>query len=394
VPERSRLHATGWVAVVLVALGAIVAQAFGRFTYSALLPAIRNDLGHSNTVAGFLGTVNVTAYLLGTFVVASLTSRLRLLTVFRSGFVFTLSGLAGAAFSPNAATLAVSLFAMGIGGAMIWIPSPALAVSAIGNERRGSAMGVIGAGIGAGIVFSGQMTRVLRDRSGDSAWRDVYRIELLLAIVAVIAIIAFVRHRQDAPVRTKGALVGFALLRTMPGWRALTSAYAAYGFSYLLALSFLTSRLEDDAGFTEGRAATMFALVGVGGILGGLLIGASADRVGERRTLTAGFACFAVALAAVMTGNVALVAVGSVLIGMMFSGLASVIAGYVVGHTSAETFGPIYAATTLAFGVAQLSSPQVGGLVADVTGSFTVVFILAIVFSLVGSIASSRLPAD
>ncbi|MFT6392806.1 MAG: MFS family permease [Ilumatobacter sp.] len=79
---------------------------------------------------------------------------------------------------------------------------------------------------------------------------------------------------------------------------------------------------------------------------------------------------------------------------MMFSGLASVIAGYVVGHTTAETFGPIFAATTLAFGLAQLSSPQVGGLVADATGSFTVVFILAIVFSLVGSAAASRLPRE
>lgn len=380
--------------MVLVACGAIVAQAFGRFTYSALLPAIRNDLGHSNTVAGFLGTINVTAYLLGTFAVASLTSRFRLMTVFRSGFVFSLCGLAGASFSPNAAALGVSLFLMGIGGAMIWIPSPAIAASAIGPERRGSAMGLIGAGIGAGIVFAGQTTRVLRERSGDSAWRDVYRIELLLAVVAVTAVITFVKHRQEAPVRTKGAGAGFALLKTMPGWRALTSAYATYGFSYLLALTFLTSRLEDDAGFTESRAATMFALVGVGGIMGGILLGTAADRVGERRTLTVGFALFAVAIAAVMTGNVALVAVGSVLIGMMFSGIASVIAGYVVGHTPAETFGPIFAATTLAFGVAQLSSPQIGGLVADATGSFTVVFALAIVFSLIGSVAASRLPKE
>lgn len=392
--ERSRLSATGWTTVVLIAFGAIVAQAFGRFTYSALLPAIRNDLDHSNTVAGFLGTINVTAYLLGTLAVASLTSRLRLMTVFRSGFAFTLSGLAGAAFSPNASTLAISLFLMGIGGAMIWIPSPAIAASAIGPERRGSAIGLIGAGIGAGIVFSGQTTRALRNRSGDSAWRDVYRIELLLAVVAVIAIILFVRHRQDAPVRTKGSSGGLALLKTMPGWKALTGAYAAYGFSYLLTLSFLTSRLEDDAGFTEGRAATMFALVGIGGIMGGILLGAAADRIGERRTLTVGFALFSLAVAAVMTSNVALVAAGSVLIGMMFSGLASVIAGYVVGHTTAETFGPIFAATTLAFGLAQLSSPQVGGLVADATGSFTVVFILAIVFSLVGSAAASRLPRE
>src|SRR5690606_23789686 len=47
-------RARGWGVVVLVALGAAVAQAFGRFTYSVLLPAVRDDLGVSNTVAGLL----------------------------------------------------------------------------------------------------------------------------------------------------------------------------------------------------------------------------------------------------------------------------------------------------------------------------------------------------
>ena len=52
-------RAQGWGVVILVALGAAVAQAFGRFTYSVLLPAVRDDLGVSNTVAGLLGTAPV-----------------------------------------------------------------------------------------------------------------------------------------------------------------------------------------------------------------------------------------------------------------------------------------------------------------------------------------------
>ena len=92
--------ANSWAAVVLVGLGAVVAQSFGRFTYSVLLPAIRNDLDHSNTVAGLLGTTNVLAYLVGTFVVASLTTRFPLLAVLRSGFAFSLAGIALAAVAP------------------------------------------------------------------------------------------------------------------------------------------------------------------------------------------------------------------------------------------------------------------------------------------------------
>ena len=76
---------TGWTIVTLIALSAAVAQAFGRFSYGLLLPAVRDDLGISNTMAGLVGAANVGAYLLGTMFVAWATSRYRLLGVLRLG---------------------------------------------------------------------------------------------------------------------------------------------------------------------------------------------------------------------------------------------------------------------------------------------------------------------
>ncbi len=384
--------ARGWTTVILVGVGAIVAQAFGRFTYSVLLPAIRDDLDHSNTVAGLLGTTNVLAYLVGTFVVASLTTRYKLLTVMRSGFVFSLAGLAGAAVAPNAAVLGIALFSMGFGGALIWVPSPAIAARAVGENRRGLAVGAVGGGVGIGIVITGQLARIVRERSGDEAWRDVYRIDFALGVLAVLMILMFLRHQQSAPTGQKVGGAGFGSLRQMPGWVAITGAYTAYGFCYLIAVSFLTSRLEDDAGYTESLASTMFTLVGLGAVAGGILMGVIADRIGERITLVVGFCVFASALVGILTGVVAIVVVGSVIVGLMFGGLPSVVIGYVVRNTTAEAFGPSFAAATFAFGVAQVTSPQLGGLIADLTGGFTLVFIVAIGFALGGAAMATRLP--
>lgn len=385
------VRARGWGVVVLVALGAAVAQAFGRFTYSVLLPAVRDDLGVSNTVAGLLGTANVGAYLAGTLLIIRATATIRLMTIMRVGFALSLTGLALAGLAPNGVVLALALVVMGLGGACIWIPSPAIAAAAVPDERRGLAVGMISAGIGTGIVFAGRLSEDLRARWGVEAWQDVYRIETVIGLVVALGIVVLLRpDSEPAPARAGS---GLAVLRTMRGWVPLTLGYAAFGFSYLLAITYLTARLEDDAGYSDGRAAGVFAAVGLATIVGGIVLGAVADRVGPRPSLVGGFAVFAAGTAGVLTGQTAAVLAGGVAIGMMFGGLPSVIATYIVQASDQVTYGPRYAVATLAFGIAQVTSPQVGGLLADLTGSFTVVFLLSGGVALLGAVASSMLPS-
>ena len=108
--------------------------------------------------------------------------------------------------------------------------------------------------------------------------------------------------------------------------------------------------------------------------------------------LVGSFAFLSGGIVGVLTGVPALVFIGAAIIGMTFGGIPSVIAAYIVEHSTTVTYGPRYAVATLAFGVAQVSSPQVGGLIADLTGAFTVVFLLSAGLALVGAGASWRLP--
>ena len=57
--------------------------AFGRFSFGVLLPAVRDDLGISNTLAGFIGGTNVGFYLIGTLLVSWMAGRYRLLGIMR-----------------------------------------------------------------------------------------------------------------------------------------------------------------------------------------------------------------------------------------------------------------------------------------------------------------------
>jgi len=78
--------------------------------------------------------------------------------------------------------------------------------------------------------------------------------------------------------------------------------------------------------------------------------------------------------------------------GLAFSGGPALITAHIVANADANSYGLAFSAATLAFGVAQMVSPRIGGLIADSAGSFTWVFALSAAISMVGAAAASRLP--
>jgi len=381
------------VLTIIIILGSAgVAQAFGRFTWGVVLPEARDDvLDGSNTLAGLFGSLNVTAYLFGTVIVAWLASRVTLVGLIRVGLVVSTTGIGLAAFAPEPWLLGVALAVMGAGGAIIWIPAPGITARLFPDNRRGLAAGLVGSGIGVGIVFAGRLASWLGGRSEDVVWQTVYRVEFAIAVVVLVLAFTVLQSQGERP-SVAGGLGGFGALRRVQGWKPLTVAYSAFGFSYILVIAFLVARLDDDAGYSSSRSALVFSIVGVAIIIGGLTIAPLSDRVGRRLTLVTAYIVWAASALAVLTGSFPVVIVAAVAIGLTFSGIPSTIVAHVVTHTDQSTYGPAFSATTLAFGLSQAVSPQIGGAIADWRGSFTAVFVMAAIVALVGAAAASRLP--
>jgi len=381
----------GWTTVLLIALGAAVAQSFGRFSYGLLLPAVRDDMGISNTLAGIVGGANVGAYLLGTMFVAWATSRFRLLSVLRLGLVLAILGLLFAGLADSPLMLAMALFVAGIGGACVWIPAPIIASHALPAARRGLAVGLVGSGIGLGVAFVSVLSGSLRSSMGDQAWSSVYQVQASIGLVVLVAILIVVRHEQATPSGGAG-FGGFGALKRMQGWVPMICAYSTFGFMYLLVLGFLTTRLEDDSAWSSGDAAFAFTLMGFAMIFGGPLLITVAQRIGSRWATVIAFSLWPVFIGVVLTGIPTPTLFACIGLGFLFGGIPSLMTLYVVENTRAEDFGPSFSAATLAFGVAQTISPPIGGFIADVSGSFALVFLLASVMGIVGLIAALQMP--
>ncbi len=381
----------GLPAVFLMAAIAGVAQSFGRFAFGVVLPAVRNDLGLSNTVAGTLATVNVGAYLIGTLGVSWATGRYKLLPVMRVGFVFVLGGLALTATAPNAFVVALAMFCSGFGGALVWIPTPVLATSAMPPEKRSLAVGLMGTGMGSGVVFASQLTSWVRSSRGDDDWRLVYVVLLVISVAIVLTALLVIGHDQERP-QGNGGIGGFGALQRMRGWFALTAAYTAFGFMYLLILAFLATKLEDDNGWTSANASLAFTLVGIAMIFGGPVFVAFGERVGARLGLATAFTGWVIIVLVLLPGWGTITYPAAFAVGLVFSGIPTLITLYVVRNTTVDDYGPAFSAATLAFGVSQMVSPQIGGAVADLAGSFTPVFLLSAAVAAIGVGVSLRLP--
>jgi predicted MFS family arabinose efflux permease len=249
----------------------------------------------------------------------------------------------------------------------------------------------MGSGIGAGVVFTAQLSGGVRSSLGDEAWRIVYGVQAAIAMVVLVAVAGLLGHDQARPPRGR-SIGGFSVLRRMQGWTPLTAAYTVFGMMYLLVIAFLTTRLEDDSGWSEARASLAFTMLGLAVVAGGPTLIAIAEQIGTRRTLMLAFGAWSVLALMVLPGWLAPTLAASVGLGLLFAGIPTTITLYVVEHTTVEAYGPSFAAATLAFGVAQMLAPQLGGLIADVSGNFTLVFMLSATLAVVGLLASSRLP--
>jgi MFS family permease len=378
-----------WVPLAVAAAASAVAQAFGRFTYPLLLTTIQDDFSLSYTVAGGLASVNLVAYLFGTAAVTWLASKWIPGAILRFGLIVSAVGLLGMTFAPGVALIGLALFVTGFAGALIWVPAPAVGASLLPPRLRGLGFGSMGAGIGIGVVAAGLLAIPIRAQPDPSSWRILYGIEAGVAVLVLVVAFIVLRRPTGASLAVTGVKV--SAIRGVPRWAAILSAYAAFGLSYSWFINFLVAMLEDDRGVTATSASVIFLVLGAATIPGGVIIGRISDSAGRRPTMVVSFVAMAVGALGARYAPPWLLYPCVVLFGLAFSGVPTTIAAYLGDHTEEGEFSAAFGVATLAFGIAQMLAPQVGGIVGDATGGFTAVFVASAVAALVGAGASLRL---
>jgi MFS family permease len=386
-----------WVVLAAGTLAVFGALGLGRFGYTVVLPAMQQSLGMSNTQAGAMASVNLAGYLALSAIGGALAAHFGPRRVISAGLLLTGGGMlmTGLADSFPMALFWRTVTGLGSGAANVavmgmwaaWFPP----------RRRGLAAGVAVTGSSLALILVGPLVPRILSAHADG-WRLCWY--LYGAITLVVAAVAFAFIRQpfvlpgEAPGRDGTGRAGLQwglVYRSAPVWR-LGLVYVAFGFSYIIYMTFFVKRLVAEGGYTRMAAGDLFMTMGWCSLLCGLIWGTVSDFIGRRPTLfivylihSSAFALFA--LAATPFGFT----LSAVLFGLTAWSIPAIMAATCGDLLGSRLAPAALGFITLFFGIGQAVAPSIAGAMADAAGSFTPPFLLAAGIAFSGAVGTALL---
>ncbi len=394
-----------WAVLAVGTLSIFGLLGLGRFGYALVLPAMQHGLSLSNTQTGLLATANLIGYLALAALGGALASHWGPRRTIVAGLVLAGVGMVLTGTARSFAGAAAWRTLTGIGSGAGNVSVMGMLAAWFASRRRGMAAGVAVSGSSLALIVLGPLVPALLAAGGESGWRACWFIfgGATLALAA-IACLLLRNHPADLGLRPLGtaadepeageqggSLPWRLVYRSAPMWH-LGLVYVAFGFSYIIYMTFFAKRLVSEGGYTPAEAGRLFMIIGWLSLFSGLAWGSLSDRIGRRGTLVmiyllqaAALACFALwpsphgfTLSAVLFGLTA----------WSIPAIMAAACGDVLGPRLAPAaLGFI----TLFFGVGQAVGPGIAGRMADSFGSFAPAFLLAGVVSLLGAAGAAML---
>lgn len=294
---------------------AVVGVAFGmaRYAYGLTLPGIRQELGLSELVLGFVASATFAGYLAGLLLAGPLAAR------HGSRAPTTVGGVCGAlgavivTLSPSPSLLALGVVLAGSAGGWVWAPYSDIVTRSVPLRQQPKALAVITTGTSGGLLLLAGLAVLVALTS----WRMVWTGVALAAVAAAAVNLCLVPRTKPVPRsdEQRGAAILAGALRVPAAYSVVFFAVVVIYFTY-------AADVLSRGDFPAAAIPVLYAAIGLSGLVG-MAAGGVAQRVGSLR----------VAALCLLTVGAALA-----LLGMASDSLATIVAstcifgvGYMTG---------------------------------------------------------------
>ncbi len=390
--------------VVFASLG------LARFGYSMVLPAMQDGLALDNTQAGGLATANLIGYLALSALGGALASRLGPRVVIAAGLFLAGASMVLTGVVTTFVGAALWRTVTGVGSGASNVPVMGLMAAWFSARRRGLASGVAVAGSSVALIALGPTVPAVLGAYEADGWRVCWWI--FGAVTVVVAVLAWALLRncpEDVGLRPVGCvedpstppvtggtsrLDWGAVYRNASVWH-LGLVYVAFGFSYIIYLTFFVKFLVAEAGYSDAAAGNLFMLMGWFSLLCGVIWGHVSDVIGRKYALVIVYLIQAVAFGLfALAGSGVGPTASAILFGLTAWSIPAIMAaacGDVVGPKLAPA---ALGFVTLFFGVGQAAGPTVAGAMADAAGSLQPAMLLAAGVAVAGAVGAGTLRTE
>ena len=367
-----------------------VAAAFGcRGAFALFFVAVIEEFQWSRGLAAGALTVGSVAWTLSAPVWGRMLDRFGPRVVFPAG-----AGLMAAGFIVSAMTQNVWQYYLGmgllvgLGFAALPMTSQATVISNWFVRKRGMAMGLAAAGIGAGIFLVVPATEMLIVGFG---WRHAYLVLAGVMVAAVVPLNLFLQRRRPQDLGllpdfgATGAPGSAGSLRMRGGGMTLAEALRSFRF-WALALSFVLGALPVhmvlvhqvaamvDAGFSRELGAWVLSLTGFFTIFTMIGMGMLSDRIGREWAYTIGTVALVggILLILFLDGmpRFVLIAVYPPLFAVGFGSRQSLYPTVAADIFHGAHFGSIIGVLAVCIGMGAGVGPWLAGYLFDLSGSY------------------------
>jgi predicted MFS family arabinose efflux permease len=371
--------------ILILSLTPTVGLGIGRFAYALVLPDMRDTLGWSYSAAGFMNTINAVGYLAGALIASKLIQRFGLSAAVRWGTLACVLSLALCAMSGNFMVLSLARLLAGLGAAVAFVASGALAATIAQSrpERANFLLSLFYAGPGLGILASGLIAPFVLQAFGPGSWWIVWWAMTLLSIAMTIPLLL---APFDAGAGLAGAVSTKIAIRPL---QIYLTGYFLFGAGYIAYMTFMIAYVRDGGGGAPAQSA-FWCLIGVSAFATPWVWRRVLARNsgGGSTAIIQGVNAIGAALP-LFGHSPLLLAISALVFGVAFFAVVGSTTAFVRFNYPPAEWPTAIAVLTIAFGIGQILGPIVTGAITDAFGSLSYALNVSAAMLAVGAMASA-----